>query len=163
MSRLLVFFGIALCLSVSTSSDVAAQRKGFIIGFGAGPGFTTGDFGEKVGVATDFEIGGMLDESLQLYFSAKSNLLFGDGGAETTGVIGIGAAYVLPAGFNINGLAGLAPWWHFDGGTNLGFGLGAGVGYEFTDNWVFNVGGTVGMFEGDMVFNIAATISILSH
>jgi len=163
MARLVVFLGMVLCLSVATASDVAAQRRGFIIGFGAGPGFTTGDVDSRVGIATDFKIGGMLGESLQLYYSAKSNLLFYDGDPEATGVSGIGAAYVLPSGFNINGLAGLATWVDFDGGTSNGFGLGAGVGYEFTDKWVFNVGGTFGVFEGDKVFNIAATISILSH
>lgn len=163
MSRLALFVGVALCLSVSTASDAAAQRRGFIIGFGAGPGFTTGDVSSKLGVATDFKIGAMLGESLQLYYAAKSNLLFYDGDPEATGVSGLGAAFVLPSGFNVNGVAGLATWVDFDNGTSNGFGFGAGVGYEFTDKWVFNLGGTLGIFEGDKVFNIAATISILSH
>jgi opacity protein-like surface antigen len=163
MFRLALLVGIVLGLAISTANDVAAQRSGFIIGIGAGPGFTTGDVSSKVGVATDFKIGAMLGESLQLYYAAKSNLLFLDRGVEATGVSGLGASYVLPSGFNINGVTGLATWWDFDGGTSNGFGFGAGVGYEFTDKWVFNLGGTLGIFEGDKVFNIAATLSFLSH
>lgn len=163
LSRLVLWVGMVLCLWISTGSEVVAQRSGFIIGIGAGPGFTTGDVSSELGVATDFKIGGMLGESLQLYYTAKSNLLFLDRGVEGTGVSGLGASFVLPSGFNINGVAGLATWWDFDNDASNGFGFGAGVGYEFTDKWVLNLGSTLGFFEGDKVFNIAATLSFLSH
>ena len=61
MSRFILPFGLALGLSVSMASDTDAQRQGFIIGFGAGPSVTTGDVDSKVGVSTDFKIGGMSD------------------------------------------------------------------------------------------------------
>ena len=164
MSRFFLLFGLALCLSVSAVSDAAAQRKGFIIGFGAGPGVTTGDVDSKVGIATDFKIGAMLGESIQLYYSQKSNFLFYD---ETvaSGVGGLGVTYEMASGFNINGTVGLATWavLDVDNGTSTGFGLGAGFGYEFTDLWVLNLGGTWGIIDDVHIISIAATISILSH
>jgi len=163
MSRFLLFVGLVCFLSISTAHTAEAQRSGFIIGFGVGPGFTAGDVDSKVGIATDFRIGGTIGKSLQLYYTAKSNLLFYDGDPEASAVSGLGATYAWDSGFNINGTAGLATWLDFDNGTSNGFGAGAGVGYEFADRWVFNVGGTFGVFEGDKVFNVAATISFLSH
>ncbi len=163
MLRLSLFLGLALCLSVSTATDVAAQREGFIIGFGVGPGFTTGDVDSKIGVATDLKIGAMLGESVQLYYTGKPTFLLYDSDPVASGFSGLGVTFEMPSRFNVNGAAGLSTWTDFDGGTDAGFGLGAGVGYEFTDRWVFNLGGTWGLFEGSHVINIAATISILSH
>ena len=163
MPRFLLFVGLACFLLISTAGRVEAQRSGFIIGFGVGPGLTAGDVDSKVGIATDLKIGGMVGRSLQLYYTAKSNLLFYDGDPEASGVSGLGATYAWDSGFNVNGTVGLATWLDFDNGTSNGFGAGAGVGYEFADRWIFNVGGTFGVFQGDKVFNLAATISILSH
>ena len=163
MSRFLLSIGLVLCLSVSVARDATAQRKGFIIGFGAGPGLTTGDVDTKVGIATDFKIGAMLGSSVQLYYSGKSNLLFYSGEVISSGVGGVGLTYEMASGFNINGTVGLATWTDFSEGGSVGFGLGAGFGYEFTDLWVLNLGGTWGILEDAHIISIAATISVLSH
>ena len=161
MSRRVLLFGLVLFLSASTASHAAAQREGFIIGFGVGPGFTSGDvdpnFGSKVGFATDFKIGGMLGESVQLYYTSKTNFFSADGALTASNVAG------TASGFNVNGMAGLAAWADFDWDTEVGFGLGAGVGYEFVDLWIFNLGGTWSRISGTDVINIAATVSIVSH
>ncbi len=163
MSRFFLVFGIVLVLTASSASDAAAQRKGFIIGFGVGPGYTTGDVRSKLGLASDFKIGAMVGESVQVYYTSKSNLLLYDSDPEASGVSGLGATFEMASGFNVNGTIGLSTWTDFDSGTDAGFGLGAGFGYEFADLWVLNLGGTWGVFEGAHVINIAATISILSH
>jgi len=166
MSRFQMLFGLALCLSVSTASDVAAQRKGFIIGFGVGPGVTTGDVDSKVGLAMDFKIGAMLGESVQLHYSGKSNLLIYGEDVVLSSLGGLGVTYQMASGFNINGTAGLATWTRADSHSSngsAGFGLGAGVGYEFAAHWVLNLGGTWGILDDRHIINIAATISILSH
>jgi len=165
MSRFSLPFGLALCLSVSTASDVVAQRSGFIIGFGVGPGVAVGDptVDNAVGLATDFKIGAMLGESIQLYYSGKWNLLLDAEDLVATGVGGLGVTYQMASGFNINGSVGLATYTDFDNDRHSGFGLGAGFGYEFADLWVLNLGGTWGILDDDHIINIAATISILSH
>ena len=164
MSRFVLLSGLVLCVLATTASDLAAQRKGFIIGFGVGPGVTTGDVDAEVGIATDFKIGAMLGESVQLHYSGKSNLLVSGSNVISSGVGGVGLTYQMASGFNINGSVGLATWTVFDPArTSSGFGLGAGFGYEFTDLWVLNLGGTWGIIDDAHVVNIAATISILSH
>jgi opacity protein-like surface antigen len=167
MSRCVLLFGLVLFLSTSTASHAAAQREKFIIGFGIGPGFTSGDvdpnFGSKVGFATDFKIGAMLGESVQLYYTSKASFHSADGALTATNVAGPGVTYEMASGFNVNGMAGLAAWTDFDWDTEVGFGLGAGVGYEFADLWILNLGGTWGRISDTDVISIAATISILSH
>ncbi len=167
MSRCVLLFGLVLFLSVSTSSHAAAQREGFIVGFGVGPGFTSGgvdpNFGSKVGFATDFKIGGMLGKSVQLYYTSKASFFSADGALTATNVAGLGVTYEMASGFNVNGMAGLATWADFDWDTEVGFGLGAGVGYEFVDLWILNLGGTWSRISGTDVVSIAATVSILSH
>ena len=163
MTRFILPFGLAVGLSVSMVSDTDAQRQGFIIGFGAGPSVTTGDVDSKVGVSTDFKIGGMAGKSVQLYCTSKWSFFSEDGAAIAAGLHGLGVTHQWPSGFNINGTAGVATWIDFDWDAYVGIGLGAGVGYEFADRWVVNLGGAWGRREDINVFNLALTISVLSH
>jgi hypothetical protein len=163
MRRLAPLFGLLLCLSVSNASDTAAQRQGFIIGFGAGLGVTTGDVASKLGAAADLRIGAVVSESVQLYLTSKSNFFSEDGALVAAALHGLGLTHEWESGFNINGTAGVATWIDFDWATYVGFGLGVGVGYEFTEYWVVNLGGAWGRREDDDVFNISLTIGVLSH
>ncbi len=170
MLRRNILIALALGLSLTVVHDAAAQRKGFIIGFGLGPGVTTGDPDTKVGLATDFKIGAKVGESVQVYYMNRANF-FGSEFVDlvATGVGGLGVAYEIPSapGFSINGGVGLSTWMEFlDGETESesGFGLAAGFGYEFADLWIFNVGATWGQpIEEVNVITIMAGISILSH
>jgi hypothetical protein len=170
MFRRNILIGLVLGLALTVVHDAAAQRQGFIIGFGLGPGVTTGDPDTKVGLATDFKIGAKVGESVQVYYMNRANFFGGEFvDFIATGVGGLGVAYELPSapGFSINGGIGLSTWMTFADGetsTETGFGLAAGFGYEFADLWIFNVGATWGQpVEEFNVFNLMAGISILSH
>ena len=162
MPRTTLHVGLALCLAALTSSDVAAQREGFIIGFGAGPGLTTGGVDSKIGATLSLKVGGMASETVQLYVTSKANFFSEDGALVLAGVHGLGVTQQWPSGFNINGAIGVATWIDFDWSTYAGFGAGVGVGYEFTDNWVIDLGGQWGRREDLNVFNIALTINWMS-
>ena len=163
MSRSILLVCLALFPSLSAASDAAAQRKGFIIGFGAGAGVTTGDVSTRIAASTDFKIGAMVGKSVQLYYTSKQNFQSSGGSLIVSGLAGLGVTYEMASGFNINGTAGFADWTILESGTDAGFGLGLGFGYEIADLWVLNLGGTLSLIGDATVINIAATISILSH
>ncbi|MBE0595617.1 MAG: hypothetical protein IH616_24790, partial [Gemmatimonadales bacterium] len=111
MLRRYACLGLTVLLVLGLARDVAAQRRGFIIGGGLGPGLTAGDVDTKVGVATDFKIGAMIGESIQLYYGNKMNFTGGElVDIQGTGVGGLGITYQMPSGFRINGLVGLSSW-----------------------------------------------------
>ena len=105
MSRLIVPLGMMVCLCVSLASDTAAQREGLIVGFGAGPGVTTGDVDTKVGVAVDLKIGAMMSDFVQLYLTSKVNFFSEDGAAIAAGIHGLGVTRQWVSGFSVNGAA----------------------------------------------------------
>jgi hypothetical protein len=166
MSRHAILVGFALCLSLTTANDAAAQRSGFIIGFGLGPGVTTGDVDTEIGLATEFKIGAKVGQSAQVrmnFYSGDFIDFFG------SGLQGLGVTYELPSapGFSLSGTIGTSTWLAFDDGTveaENGFGLGGGFGYEFADLWMFNVVATWGQPVSDFnMINLLAYISILSQ
>jgi hypothetical protein len=155
MSRHIILVGFALCLSLTTANDAAAQRSGFIIGFGLGPGVTTGDVDTEIGLATEFKIGAKVGQSAQVYYVGRMNFYSGDFiDFFGSGLQGLGVTYE-------------STWLAFDDGTveaENGFGLGGGFGYEFADLWMFNVVATWGQPVSDFnMINLLAYISILSH
>jgi hypothetical protein len=161
--------GLVLCVLATTASDVAAQRKGFIIGGGLGPGVTFGDLETKFGVTTDIKIGAMIGSSLQLYYRNSVNFTGSGAGydLEGTGVGGLGVTYQMQSGFRINGLVGLSSRIGFSGSdtaSDTGFGAGAGIGYEFAKHWVINLDGSWGRPGGsENALNAALTINVLSY
>ena len=169
MVRTLASVAAVLVLLCSLTDAAAAQRRGFIIGGGLGPGVRFGDPETKFGGTTDFKIGAMIGQSVQLYYRNSANFTGSGGGydLEASGVGGLGATYQMPSGFRINGLVGLASWLVFLGGEvngETGFGAGAGVGYEFAKYWVINLDGNWGVIGGDNhTFNVALTVNILSY
>ena len=80
----LMFLGV----SHAFAQPAEAQRSGFIIGFGLGPGLASytrtltgqpsSDRATEFGLGTDFHIGGVLGDSFELYFMSK--LIFFDRG-----------------------------------------------------------------------------------
>jgi hypothetical protein len=151
------------------SDAAAAQRRGFIIGGGVGPGVRFGDPETKFGATTDFKIGAMIGQSVQLYYRNSANFTGSGAGydLEASGVGGLGATYQMQSGFRINGLVGLASRLGISGsdvnGDN-GFGAAVGFGYEFAKYWVINLDGNWGVIGGDNhMFNVALTINVLSY
>lgn len=167
MARPIVLLMLACGLAASTATDAAAQRKGLIVGFGIGPGFTDGDvyldFDATGGLAADFKLGGMVGESVQLYVTSKSNTFSHSGSYVTSNLSGVGVTYQMPSRFAVNGAIGLAVWADYDWDWEVGFGLGGGVGYEFADRWIVNLDGTWGRVSDANVFNVLLTVGILSH
>jgi hypothetical protein len=157
------------------ASDAAAQRSGFIIGFGLGPGYSTGDVNDKFGLATEFKIGAKVGQSAQVYYVSRMNF-FAPTGVDLvgSGIQGLGVTYEIPSapGLSLNGTIGASTWLVFDSDAvfvddvtfDNGFGLAGGFGYEFADLWMFNLVATWGQPLSDFnVINVLAYISILSH
>jgi hypothetical protein len=168
MVRMLTSVAAVLVLLCSLSDAAVAQRRGFIIGGGVGPGVRFGDLETKFGGTTDFKIGAMIGQSVQVYYRNSANFTGSGAGydLEASGVGGLGATYQMQSGFRINGLVGLASRLAFLGGDingENGFGAGAGLGYEFAKYWVINLDGNWGTIEGANMFNVALTINILSY
>lgn len=168
MTRTLTSVATVLLLLLALTDVAVAQRKGFIIGGGIGPGTRFGDVSTEIGGTTDFRIGAMVGRSVQLYY--RNMVTFTDSEAgydfEGSGVGGLGVTYQMPSAFRINGLVGLATIAGFSGdvSTDTGFGAGVGVGYEFAKYWVINLDGSWGLIGGDNhMFNVALTINVLSY
>ena len=167
-----------LGLSFAFASPAQAQgRSGFIIGFGLGPGlasYTDGD--SNIGVAFDFQIGGVIGESLELYYVQKGTFFGSDlSGVDNvwSGMAGLGVGYVLNPKFIVNAGIGVAVWIESDVSSSLGradgVGLLGGGRYLLNESgrWALGFDITYGKpFGGDVDFSawgVQATINVLSH
>lgn len=168
MRRNLVLGALGLCVALVAAQPAAAQRKGFIIGFGLGGGWSKIEGGSRdFGLATDFKIGAQVSDAARVYYSGKS-LLFGVTGADLgiSGLQGLGVDYVMSSGVYLSGGVGLANLnilldSQLEGES--GFGLSAGLGYEFADLWMVDFDLTWGTINSSNVFTAGITVNILSH
>ena len=173
MHRITTVTALILSLSLVGVSDLQAQRRGFIIGLGVGPGLNTltdgGGSETDVGVATDFKIGAQVSPTIQVYYLGRSNWFEPEvSNLVAAGISALGVTYVLPsAPVHLSGGIGFATFLEFDffGDSFTGFGLTGGFGYEFAELWLFDIAVTYGRFdERDInMFQARAGISILSH
>ena len=172
MRRIMAVATIVATLTLAGASDLFAQRRGFIIGFGLGPGVTSATRGgsewSEWGVATDLKIGAQVSKSVQIYYLGRTNWVTPTD-LVAAGISALGVTYVLPtAPVHISGGLGLAtfvPVCVSDCSETeaAGFGLTGGVGWEFADLWLLDFALTYGA-PGDIhVFTARAGISILSH
>ena len=168
MHRIIAVTALVLSLSFVGVRDLLAQRSGFIIGFGIGPGVTTWTESlseccraPKVGLATDFKIGAQVSQSLQIYYLGRTTWWTG-GSLILAGILALGVTYVLPsAPVHLSGGIGGSLVGASESGTGLGF--TGGVGWEFADLWLLDVAVTYGMPGNINMFQARAGISILSH
>jgi hypothetical protein len=167
--------------SLFFAPPVEAQRSGFIIGVGFGPGLVSytsdPDRESKLGIAFDFHIGGVIGDSFELFFVTKANFFESDlVGVDRigSGVGGLGFSYPLNPKFSISGGIGLDQWMEFySNGTNDsradGVGLWAGGRYLLSESerWALGFDIMYGKpFGGDVDFNalgVQFTINVLSH
>ncbi len=158
-----------------------AQRSGFIIGVGLGPGLTSFSSApnreSRIGWAIDFHIGGVIGDSFELYFVTKATFFGSDlVGVDRigSGVGGLGFSYPLNPKFSINGGIGLGRWMEFysNGGSDSladGVGLWAGGRYLLSESerWALGFDIMYGKpFGNDVDFNalgVQFTINVLSH
>ena len=166
--------------SLAFARPAEAQRSGFIIGFGLGPGLTSfssvPDRESKIGVAFDFHIGGVIGDSFELYYVQKGNIFGSDvSGVDNvgSGVAGLGASYPLSPKLYINGAIGFGWWIESSSGATAtatdGIGFLAGGRYQLTESGRWGLGFDIMYgkpFGGDVdfsTFGVQFTINVLSH
>ena len=155
---ILVFFLLSSLTIPANAWD--GKRKGFILGFGIGPGLTSftqelaawdyyqgwvrvkSDRSNKMAIMTDFKIGYAPTDFYEIYYTGKVSWfglenVFGDKVTISNGVGALGATYYFapqaPSPF-ISGGIGFSTWSApFESGSKTwtGFGLFVGGGYEF--------------------------------
>ena len=178
--RLVLMF-LGVCFAFAPPAQ--AQRNGFIIGVGLGPGFTSysgsPDRGSKAGLGFDFHIGGVIGDSFELFYVSKANFF----GSDVTtidlvgsGVSGLGFAYPLNPDFSITGGLGFGVWVQT---TTVGtatvtnteseeIGLLVGGRYQLSESgrWMLNFDIIYGEARNITDFNawgLQATINVVSH
>lgn len=143
---------------VDQSEETPSQRKGFVIGGGIGVGLTSyvfeldrsqfnvvTDRQNKQALATDFKIGYAPSNDLALYWMSKVSWFSEEDILIANGFGGLGASYSLYSmtpGLFANGGIGLSTWttpFEQDSGGRTGLGLVAGIEYEFSSHWIFDV------------------------
>lgn len=197
MRRFLVFLCLfAGIVAVSVPAHAFdGKRQGFILGFGAGPSVTsftkTSSYGSasstidrknKLSLATDFKIGAGVNEQLLIYYINRVNWfsmenLLGDSVviANSCGLLGL--SYYInetwPSPY-FHGLLGISSWTEpleRDSDALIGFGVGAGFGYAFTQHVSFEASINYGN-PGDSgsypevkynALSFCATINVLNY
>ncbi len=154
---------ILIAIAVMTTSAEAfnGERKGFLLGFGVGPGWSsfqgdvegyeTGDRESKFAIGTDFKIGAGINDQLLIYYvnrvawfkssSVTSDSLLQEDVtiASSVGLVGISYYFKTEApAWYVVGAIGVSTWsapLESDSETFTGFGVTGGIGYEFTKHW----------------------------
>lgn len=187
--RILALFVLACVLmSAMSASAFDDERRGFILGLGAGFGsakqtVTASAGGLSVdaststgGFATDFRIGGGINDQFLLYWTGQQVFFSEFDELWAQGISGLGAAYFLeptaPSLFfeAVLGVGGLIWVKEFEADTGFGFSIGAG--YEFSPHWCLqasyfraNVGSDsyAGVSMDQSVSSFRVTISWLAY
>ena len=179
-----LLFGLSLVLA--TPAD--AQRSGFVVGFGLGPGYyslsESGTSESKAALGVDFHIGGALGSGLEIYFFEKLMMSGSDDPGvdlEGPGVAGLGVAFPVSPKADIHGGIGTGVWGMSTsvtaGSTTVsetsvetnGLGLVAGGRYKLNADgrWMLNLDilYLAEPFDGfdASVFGVQLTINIMSH
>lgn len=154
---------------VSTADAFDNRRKGFMIGFGLGPAYSTytqsvgysgypdetSDRQNDLALRTDFRIGFGASEQVQIYWMSKVNWfgltnVFDDKVTISSGVGGVGMTYFLqptnPSPYLLGGI-GYSAWsTPFESNSEAWYGLGLalGVGYQLRNHLAFEAGITWG-------------------
>lgn len=168
LGNILIVVMVLSIVLVSASGTFAfdKQRKGFVLGMGLGPGFSSytkvtdssgtqiySDKQSKVGVFTDFKLGYAPSNHLMIYWMSKvawtgrNDTLQQDTSSReedvtvATGVGGIGVTYFFSAqspSIFVSVGVGFVGWAYpfEDRDFWTGIGFTGGVGWEFRPNWV---------------------------
>jgi hypothetical protein len=134
-------------LPAQTPDGQSAERKGFIVGIGAGGALhripesrVTGDSLDRsaFAVGTDFKIGYAPTDQFLIYYSAKAAFTQATD-YDAVGVSGFGVTYMTrptSPSFFVSGIAGESARATLDSRDwGVGRGLGVGAGYEFKRRW----------------------------
>ncbi len=130
---------LLLMLTLLMAADASAfngRRKGFVLGIGFGPGLTVNRGDNDFSLSMNFDIGWGLSDQFTLCLSQKDSFYSTFSYTEQFGVFGPGICYYLapeaPCTY-LTSLLGVAYRSDVDGDydSHYGFGLSAGMGYEF--------------------------------
>ena len=185
-----ISLALVVLLNILPANDGYAQnneRKGFILGFGAGIShnsyqFSSGGFeGEKenvTAVATNFKLGFAPTNQIAIYWNSQVAFFnmddgFGDNIFTLNGIGGLGGSYFLnetAPSIYVNAIVGFSNWGSISDSTtdNLtGFGFGIGGGYEFARHWTADCNLTIGKPKEDSleldVSSVRVTINYLMY
>ena len=159
---------VGLSIAFATPGD--AQRSGFVVGFGLGPGhYSVSQAGVNTGttgLGFDFHIGGVVGSGVEILHFQKG-VVSTDG----TGVSGVGVALPVGPKFDVHAGVGLGIWLDDSSGTTEANGLGLLAGgrshLNESGRWMLNFDvmyAAEPMAGTDAsVFCFAATINIMSH
>ena len=174
--------------SLALATPAHAQRSGFIVGFGLGPGHyslsSSGTSQGKTGVGVDFHIGGTVGTGVEIYLFEKFVVSGSDSpsiDAQGTGVAGVGVAFPVSPKFDVHGGVGTGIWAESasasSGSTSVsatatetnGLGLVAGGRYKLNEDgrWMLNfdlMHAAAPLGEGGpsaLAFQV--TVNIMSH
>ena len=179
---------ICLCGALFSVSPAHAQRSGFIIDLGVGPGFVSsnttmvgvdGSTREtKMGLALKFNIGGVVGDALEVYLASQT-VVHGTqrqmADQAWTGISGLGVTYPVNPGFSLRGVVGTGQeilftnGIHFD--TSRGLGLLAGGRFALSGRWALDVDALHASWDAGEIFgseevtawSAAVTFSWLSN
>lgn len=159
---LTALFVLTVIVLTAVSADAFnGERRGFLLGFGVGPGwssfkgevegFDLGDRENKFAIGTDFKIGAGINDQLLIYYVNrvawfKSDTFDKNGFVQedvtiASGVGLVGLSYYFkteaPAWYLV-GAVGISSWSApLESNSEMfsGFGLTGGAGYEFKKHW----------------------------
>ncbi len=180
--------GAAILVALPTASSAFdGSRSGFILGFGLGAGSAKQTFeasgGGSVsvsadisqgGLATDFKIGGGVNEQTWIYYHAQ-NIIFSyeevsDALSQditfVQGISGLGVTYFLASeapSFFFDATLGAGAFLAFtddDSSGETGFGLQVGAGYEFSPSWAVQGAVMRTVLDQDTVGDTTVEVSV---
>lgn len=169
-SRILALAFVLTLLGAVEAHAFDGHRKGFVLGFGAGPGYL--DFSQGIessfGVQTDFKIGVGLNEQNLLHYTGKQIWHVENDITYTEALPMIGLTHYMkpeaPSPF-VSGGAGLGFLATFedDIGGDAGPATYLSAGYEFARHWNVELGVAVTWVEGARFYNASLTLNVLGY
>ncbi|MCB1185297.1 hypothetical protein KDM41_17905 [bacterium] len=127
-------------LAATPAHAFDGDRRGFLLGLGAGYGSAEAFRNTDKGTATSFKIGAGLNDRTLLYYSNRVVFFSQHGDVDYQGMTAAGVSFYLQPdqpSFFFSGELGVAARRSRRGTSNLGFTVG--VGYEFTRHLNFEL------------------------
>jgi hypothetical protein len=174
LAALACALGLVLAPAAASAGDSDGQRRGFVLGFGAGPGTLVllSDHGHATGLETDLKIGKGLSDRVLLVYSGKEIWLETDGTLLTAALPSVAVVcFARPGRPSSYVTAGAGVWFLGAIGSDLtgvgliGPGAFAGAGYEVSRRVSLELDAGFGAapWERTSFANLALTLNLMSY